>query len=115
MLGLLIAPRGMAIAGAAGAKLPAASPKAQARAEEARQKAAWPDKVAAFQLCQAQDRVVANYRHAKGAQAKPEAATPPCQDLDPYVPTAAAAKIGVADSLPVPAAGKPSPPVESKK
>jgi len=136
---LLIAMLGMALAGAAGAKLPAPSPDAQAKAEEAKQKTAWSDKVAAYQLCKAQDRVAAEYRQKKGSQpaaapAAPAAAAPaaaepaatpavaaaaptipPCQDPGPYVAASDAAKVGVADSLPVPAAGKPSTPAEAKK
>ena len=136
---LLIAMLGMALASAAGAKLPAPSPDAQAKAEEAKQKTAWSDKVAAYQLCKAQDRVAAEYRQKKGSQpaaapAAPAAAAPaaaepaatpavaaaaptipPCQDPGPYVAASDAAKVGVADSLPVPAAGKPSTPAEAKK
>jgi hypothetical protein len=139
---LLIALLGMSLAGAALAKLPPLSPEAQAKADEAKQKTAWSDKVAAYQLCQAQDRVAASYRKAKGAQPKAETpaapaaaaaapapaasatapatsaaapAIPPCQDPGPYVAAAANAKVGVADSLPVPAAGKPPAPAEVKK
>jgi hypothetical protein len=151
---LLIALLGMSLAGAAYAKLPAPSLEAQAKAEEAKQKTAWSDKVAAYQLCQAQDRVAASYRKTKGAQPKADAApaaapaasdaapggaamagaapataqaaapapaaaaapaVPPCQDPGPYVAAAASAKVGVADSLPVPAAGKPPTTAEARK
>ncbi|WP_194712052.1 hypothetical protein [Noviherbaspirillum soli] len=121
---LLIALLGMSLAGAAVAKLPPPSPEAQAKADEAKQKTAWSDKVAAYQLCQAQDRVAAAYRKSKGAQTKEQPAAPaasaaptipPCQDPGPYVAAAASAKVGVADSLPVPAAGKPPAPGEAKK
>ena len=132
---LLIALLGMSLAGAALAKLPPLSPEAQAKADEAKQKTAWSDKVAAYKLCQAQDRVAATYRKAKGAQPKAQTApapadasaaaaapaasaaptVPPCQDPGPYVAAAASAKVGVADSLPVPAAGKPPAPAEVKK
>lgn len=147
---LLIALLGMAFAGLAGAKLPPLSPDAQAKAEEAKQKTAWTDKVAAYQLCKAQDRVAAEYRQKKGSQGMPAAApaataaapaaapaaatapaagapqpaapaaaaapaVPPCQDPGPYTAAAEAAKVGVADSLPVPAAGKPPTPAEAKK
>ena len=143
---------GMALAGAAGAKLPPLSPEAQAKAEEAKQKTAWTDKVAAYQLCKAQDRLAAAYRQKKGGQNMPAAepaaaaaapaaaavpstdaaqpaaqpaatpaivaaapAVPPCQDPGPYAAAADAAKVGVADSLPVPAAGKTPTPAEAKK
>lgn len=128
---LLIALLGMSLAGAAVAKLPPLSPEAQAKADEAKQKTAWSDKVAAYQLCQAQDRVAAAYRKAKGDQPKAQTAAapadaaaapaaaapaiPPCQDPGPYVAAAASAKVGVADALPVPAAGKPPAPAEVKK
>jgi hypothetical protein len=151
---LLIAMLGMALAGAAGAKLPPPSPEVQAKAEETKQKTAWSDKVAAYQLCKAQDKVAAQYREKKGSQPMPAAApaaatpaaampattppvgaatptlappaagapvaaaaptVPPCQDPGAYVAAAAAANVGVADSLPVPAAGKPLTPAEAKK
>lgn len=139
---LVIALLGMTMAGAAFAKLPAPSPEAQAKAEEAKQKTAWADKVAAYQLCQAQDRVAASYRKAKGGQPTAEAAPaaagtvpvpalastgpstavagaaptiPPCQDPGPYVAAAASAKVGVADAQPVPAAGKPPSASEANK
>jgi len=134
---LLIAMLGMALAGAAGAKLPPPSAEAQAKAAEAKQKTAWSDKVAAYHLCQVQDRIAAEYRQKKGSQpaaapvAAPAAAAPPaapaatatatattfppCQDPGPYVAAAAEAKVGVADSLPVPEAGKPQAPTEAKK
>lgn len=152
---LLIAMLGMALAGVAGAKLPPPSPEVQAKAEVTKQKTAWSDKVAGYQLCKAQDRVAAQYREKKGGQPMPAAAPaapaaaapapvaspmtapvaaatpaaaaasapvaaaaptiPPCQDPGAYVAAAAAAKVGVADSLPVPAAGKPLTPAEAKK
>ena len=73
------------------AKLPAPSPEAKAKAEEAKAKTAWSDKVAAFQLCKAQDRVAAHYQKDKNI--KPAASTAACADPGPYVPpdTAAAA------------------------
>ena len=155
---LWIAMLGMALAGAAGAKLPPPSPETLAKADEAKQKTAWSDKVAAYQLCKAQDRVAAGYRQKKGSQAAPAVtpvvapvtapvtapvappvtapaaaapataatpatpavaaaapAIPACQDPGAYVAAAAAAKVGVADSLPVPAAGKPLTPAEARK
>ena len=167
---LLIALMGLALAGTAGAKLPASGPDAQAKAEEAKQKTAWSDKVAAYQLCKAQDKVAASYKQQKGSQPAaaapaaavapaataapapapapvptpapaaavdaavpatapvvvaaapapasapaPVAAIPACTDPGAYVAAAAAAKVGVADSLPVPAAGKPLTPAEARK
>jgi hypothetical protein len=115
---LLVALIGMTVAGVAGAKLPPPSADAQAKAAEAKDKTAWSDKVAAYQLCLAQDKVAAYYRRTKGAEvttAMAAAAIPPCQNPGPYVAAQAAAKVGVADSLPVPAAGKPPAPAEVKK
>ena len=79
--------------GGAWAKLPALSDEAKAKAAEAVAKTAWSDKVAGFQLCQAQDRVAGAYYAAmkkEGKDAKPAVATPPCADPGPFVPPAAA-------------------------
>jgi hypothetical protein len=73
----------------AAAKLPALSPEAQAKADEAKAKSAWSDKVAAYKLCEAQDRVVAQYRKT-AANAKPGTETPPCADPGPFSPAASA-------------------------
>ena len=73
---------------AAWAKLPAPSPEAKAKAEAAAAQAKWSDKVAAYQLCQAQDRVAAFYYAQAKAQGKPThppEATPPCVDPGPFV------------------------------
>ncbi len=139
---LMIAAACMMVMGAASAKLPPLSDEAKAKAAEAKGKADWADKVAAYQLCVRQNQVADYYRKTKGAEAKPAnampaavaanaampaaaagapstaapaPAIPPCQDPGPYVATHAAAKIGVADSLPVPAAGKPPVAGEAKK
>jgi hypothetical protein len=74
-------------AGSAFAKLPPLSDEAKAKAEEAKAKTAWSDKVAAFQLCKAQDKVAAQYlAEAKkvAKDVKPET-TPPCNDPGPFV------------------------------
>ncbi|HMC17527.1 MAG TPA: hypothetical protein VKI18_17960 [Albitalea sp.] len=75
------------------AKLPPLSPEAQAKADEAKAKTAWTDKVAAYQLCRSMDRVVDGYR--KSAKASGKAApeplpTPPCTDPGPYMAQASA-------------------------
>jgi hypothetical protein len=72
--------------GAAFAKLPPLSDEAKVKAEETKAKAAWSDKVAAFQLCKAMDKVAAQYAaEAKkaGKDVKPET-TPPCNDPGPF-------------------------------
>lgn len=83
------------------AKLPAPTEEAKTTALEIKAKAAWSDKVAAYQLCLAQDKVAAQYMKAKGAEAKPAAAMPVCQSPGPYVMAEASPKVGVADALPL--------------
>ena len=105
------------------AKLPAPSEEAKVAAAESAAKAAWADKVGAYQLCKAQDRVADGYRKGGKASAK-EAAAPAvaaapstasgatptamaiaaCTDPGPYVST-----ITPATSKPLEAAGAHSP------
>ena len=95
----------MLMTGSAFAKLPPPDDAAKAKAAETKNKAAWSSKVAAYQLCQAQDRVAAHYLKEKG-KPKPAYQAPPCVNPGPYVAMQAAAEnVGVADSKPVPAAG----------
>lgn len=100
----------LAMSGAALAKLPPVSEQAQAAAAAAKSKAAWSDKVAAYKLCVAQDKTATHYFRTKNPDGKPSAQLPPCTDPGPYVPAQAASNVGVADSKPVPAAGKPPTP-----
>jgi hypothetical protein len=86
MLGLMA----LAMCGAAQAKLPPLSDEAKAAAEEAKNKAAWGNKVAAYELCLAQDRIAAYYFKTKEGAKKPDVATPPCVNPGPYVPSKAA-------------------------
>lgn len=73
--------------GPAGAKLPTPTPEQKAQADLAKAKTAWSDKVAAFQTCKAQDKVVTGYQASgKGAHTQPGA---PCVDPGPFVPPAA--------------------------
>lgn len=84
------------------AKLPAPTDAAKAAAAETANKNAWNDKVAAYKLCLAQDKVAAAYRKspaaagkdvtavqtaaaASGATPAPVAALPGCTDPGPYV------------------------------
>ena len=79
----------------ANAKLPAPSPEAKAKSDEAAAKAAWAAKVDAYQLCQSQDRVAAGYlksAQAEGKPVKPGAATPPCTDPGVFAYSPAAAE-----------------------
>jgi hypothetical protein len=96
-------------AGAALAKLPPQSDEAKAKAAETANKAAWTDKVAAYQLCRSMDRVATTYRaHAvsAGKSASAPEQTPPCADPGPY----AALQTTPAASKPLEASGAHSPP-----
>jgi len=79
-------------AGLAYAKLPPPSEEAKAKAAEAKAKADHGDKVGAYKLCLAQNRVAEHYLKAKSE--KPQST--PCQDPGPFggptpAPAAAAA------------------------
>ncbi|WP_353156314.1 hypothetical protein [Herminiimonas fonticola] len=101
----LIALMGWAVVGIASATLPPPSDEAKAKAAEAKNKTDWSNKVAAYQLCQVQDRVAANYLKSKG-KPKPAIEVPPCSNPGPYVALqVATSTVGVADAKPVPAAG----------
>jgi len=85
--------------------MPAPTDDAKAKAAEAAAKTAWSDKVSAFQLCQAQDRVAAKYRSVAMSSGKPTLApmtTPPCADPGPFVSPMA--------TKPLEASGAHSPP-----
>ena len=61
--------------------------KAKAQADETAAKTAWSDKVAAYKLCLAQDRVVQGYRQSLKAETKPApepVSTPACVDPGPF-------------------------------
>lgn len=77
----------LAASPAAYAKLPPPSAEAQARAAETAAKAAWSAKVAAYELCQSQDRVAAIYfeqAKAAGKTTRAPMATAGCQDPGPF-------------------------------
>lgn len=87
------------------AKLPPLSDEAKLKAAEAAARSAWTDKVGAYQLCQAMDRVSVSYRSsAAAASAAAPSPTPPCGDPGPFVYTPAPA------AKPLEAAGAHSPP-----
>lgn len=89
------------------ARLPVPTEEQKAAAAAAKDKQGWTDKVAAYKLCLAQDRIATHYFKTKGSGGKPSAALPACADPGPYVAQVAATKeVGVADSKPVPEAGK---------
>lgn len=99
---LVCALTGLLLAGVAGAKLPPLSDEAKAKADEAKAKTAWSEKVAAYRLCLVQDKVAATYLKAKAADAKPALPTAPCQEPGPYVEPGAiaAAPAAVVPSAP---------------
>lgn len=106
------------LASVAAAKLPAPSDEAKAKAAEAAAKTAWAGKVDAFQLCKAQDKVVAHYKKAPVPKdAKPAAKGAPgaapanaCVDPGPFVyDPAAAAPAAVTAPAAVPAASAAVP------
>jgi hypothetical protein len=96
-----------ALAVGAWAKLPPPSDEAKAKAAEAAARAKWTESVGAFQLCKAQDRVVAQYRaqaQQQGKAASAPAASAPCKDPGPFVYNATPA------DKPLEASGAHSPP-----
>lgn len=79
----------LGLAGQAQAALPPLSDEAKARAAEAAAQAAHSGEVAAYQLCQAQDRVASRYLAEAEAQGKSvtPVSTPACVDPGPFVHT----------------------------
>ena len=100
--------------GSALAKLPPQPPEAAAAAAAVKDKAAWSDKVAAYKLCLAQDRLAKQYLSNKEGARKPTVETPPCTDPGPYVPGTAAAPAagapGAAPATPASSAAPAAPP-----
>jgi hypothetical protein len=113
------------LTGAAWGKLPPLSDEAKAKAAEAAAKTAYNGKVDGFQLCKAQDKVVAHVAKAgkSGSGAKPTGSA--CVDPGPFVytpavPAATAAGTAVPASAPAAAAAaappaKPGPVAPAKK
>ena len=90
----------------AAAKLPAPSPEAKMKADEGAARSAWTDKVGAYRLCVAQDRVADTYRRqVKAGGQEPAAAVSgaPCADPGPFAYTPVEQK-------PLEASGAHSPP-----
>jgi hypothetical protein len=89
-LGMALASAALSlVSGWACAKLPAPTEAQKAKADADKAKAAWGDKVAAFQLCKAQDKAASAYQASgKGAHTQPGA---PCVDPGPFGPPAPAA------------------------
>ena len=96
----------LALSGGVFAKMPPPTDAAKAAAAEAAAKSAWTEKVGAYKLCLAQDRVAARYRATATAAGKPVAPPvpePPCVDPGPFAYTPEASK-------PLEASGAHSPP-----
>lgn len=96
----------MLTTGGAWAKLPPLGDEAKAKAAEAAAKAAHGDKVAAYQLCKAMDRVAAAYREGAkkaGKDAPAPVATPACADPGPFVYPPPAAPAAATAAAPAPA------------
>ena len=66
------------------AKLPPLSDEAKAKAAETAAKNAHTDKVGAYKLCKAQDKVAAQYLATKGKGASAPVSTPACTDPGPF-------------------------------
>lgn len=98
---LLIALAAMTFTAMATASLPPPSDEARVKAAEAKDKAAWSAKVAAYKLCLVQDRVAADYLKSK-SKPKPATDFPACQNPGAYVASQA---VGSADSKPIPEVG----------
>jgi hypothetical protein len=96
------------------AKLPPPDDAAKAKAAETAAKAAWQAKLDAFQLCKAQDKVVAVYmKNAKATpQSNPSAAAAPAAPAAPVAAAASAA--GTSASAPAPAGAPATTPVAFK-
>lgn len=100
-------------AAAVSAKLPAPSDEAKAKAAATAAKTAWTDKVSAYQLCQAMNRVADGYRkEAKAAGRETQAAveTPACVDPGAFVPPVAVAAASAPATAPATAPASPAVP-----
>lgn len=97
------------------AKLPAPTPEAKAAAELAKAKADHGNKVAAYQLCQSQDKVAKKYKQT-GKDVK-MVETPPCKDPGKFVPpeAAPAAPAAAAPAAPVAPPAPAAAPAPAKK
>lgn len=91
------------ISGSAFAKLPDASPEAKAKADLTKAENAHKDKIAAYQLCQSQDKTAKRYLATPEGKGKKPAGGAPCVDPGKFVspPVTAAAAPAAA---PAPAA-----------
>ena len=68
------------------AKLPPPSDEAKAKADETKAKTAWSDKVAAYKLCQSQDKTAERYRK-ENKKPPMDASAAKCEDPGPFAYT----------------------------
>jgi len=117
MLSLAAVSMTLAFSQVVSAKLPPPTPEAKAAADLAKAKAAHGDKVAAYQLCLAQDKVAKKYKQT-GKDVK-MVETPPCKDPGKFVPpeetAAAPAAAAPAGAAKAPAATAAAPAAPAKK
>jgi hypothetical protein len=109
MTKILFAAALAAFAATVAAKLPPLDDAAKAKAAETAAKQAWQAKVDGYQLCKAQDRVVAAYRKTSGA---PTSAKEPvaAKAAKPAVPAVAAASAPAAAASGTPVVSWSAPP-----
>lgn len=96
ILTLIAVAAGATLSAGALARLPPPGEAQQARAAEARARVAWSDKVAAFQLCRAQDKIATRYyaeRHAQGKEVRAAVQGAPCADPGPFVAPVSSAPV----------------------
>ncbi|MBP0633957.1 hypothetical protein [Cupriavidus sp. AcVe19-6a] len=111
-LTLIALAAGATLSAGALAKLPPPSEAQQAKAAETKARAAWSDKVAAFQLCRAQDRIATRYyaeRQAQGKDARAAVQTAACADPGPFVAPVSATPPAAPPTAPVPAVASTGP------
>lgn len=89
---LMVAVGLLGLGSPAWSELPPPSAAMKAKADEAAAKAKWSDKVATYQLCEAQNKVASFYYAQAKEQGKPTAPpvdTPPCVDPGPFAAVSA--------------------------
>lgn len=101
--------------GSALAKMPDATPEAKAKADLTKAENAHKDKIAAYQLCQSQDKAAKRYLAAPEGKGKKPASQPPCADPGKFVPpppVAVVAAAPAAAAAPAPAAAPAAAPTK---
>jgi hypothetical protein len=108
---LILAAAAVVFAGSAFAKLPDASPEAKEKAALTKAENAHKDKIAAYQLCQSQDKAAKRYLASPQGKGKKPASLPPCADPGKFVPPPPAAVVAAAPAAaaaPAPATAAPA-------